>query len=271
MTTKRLEMQVEREIKRLVIISGASRGIGKAFADYYRTQNNIEVIGLSHSNKQGLTQLDLLGDIEVNTFVNKLDLTKFREITYIPGIGIDKFEPDAKPHIDYDGDGIDDEIYASNITTFMNIAEPLIQKVKQTQTPITFCNIGSISDIYQVPFWQSFSQSKNIVRKYLKSVASSGVKSITLNVSSTLDEENRKYGRVNADTTYWQTAQELVKKSINSLEGMRILNSTYAEFDFYKHNPNFRPDYFTNLPKLFASWQKDLGYAGKEVPHGIRI
>jgi NADP-dependent 3-hydroxy acid dehydrogenase YdfG len=261
----------EQEIERLVIISGASRGIGKAFADYYRTQANMGIIGISHSDRLGLVRLDLLDEPKVNNFIEDLNLNKFKDIIYIHGIGIDKFEPDAKPHIDYDGDGIDDEVYASNVTAFRNIAEPLIEKVKQIQTPLTICNIGSISDIYQVPFWQSFSRSKNIIRKYLKSLALIGVKSITLNVSSTLDGENRKYGRVNADTTYWQTANNLVTKSINSLEGMRTLDSTYAEFDFYKHNPNFRQDYFTDLPKLFASWQKDLGYAGKEVPHGIRI
>jgi hypothetical protein len=52
---------------------------------------------------------------------------------------------------------------------------------------------------------------------------------------------------------------------------MHDLNCRYAEYDFYKQNPNFRPDYFTNLPKLFATWQRDLGYAGRGVPHGIRI
>ncbi|MDP2947467.1 MAG: hypothetical protein Q8N88_05120 [Nanoarchaeota archaeon] len=52
---------------------------------------------------------------------------------------------------------------------------------------------------------------------------------------------------------------------------VNFANFSYAEIDFYKHNPNFKQDYFTNLPKLFATWQRDMGFAGKEVPHGIRI
>lgn len=271
MVTQNIERRVQDETQKLVLISGASRGIGKAFADYYRTQKNTEVIGIGRSEKKGLTQLDLLDEVKTNEFVNNLDLSRTGEIVYMHAVGIDKFEPDGKPQIDQDGDGIDDEVYSSNVTAFMNLAEPLIEKVKQTKTPMTICNVGSISDIYGVPYWQSFSRSKNLVRKYLKSLALPNIKSITLNVSSTLDEDGRKYGRVNADTTYWQSAQELLTKSIGTVEGMRELDSAYAEFDFYKHNPNFRPDHFTNLPRLFTLWQRDMGFVGKEVPHGIRI
>lgn len=273
MTTKSIEsfIDIEREDKKLVIISGATRGIGKAFADYYKSQKNTEVIGIGHSNQPNITQLDLLEENAVNRFVNELNLNQIKYVVYMHAVGIDKFEPDAKPHIDFDDDGIDDEVYSSNVTAFLNLAEPLIEKIKQTKTPMTICNIGSISDIYEVPFWKSFSKSKNIVRRYLKSITTENVKSIILNISSTLDEDNRKYGRINADTTYWQTAKELVDKSIDSLEGMKNIDSSYAEFDFYKHNPNFKQDYFTNLPKLFALWQKDMGFIGKEIPPGIRI
>ena len=271
MVTKNIEQKVGREIKKMVIVSGATRGIGKTFANYYSSQKNTEVIGIGRSNKPNLMQLDLLDETKVNYFVNKLNLKQLKEIIYMHAVGIDKFEPNAKPQFDLDGDGIDDEVYESNVTAFFNLAEPLVEKVKQIKTPITICNIGSISDIYEIPFWQSFSKSKNIVKKYLKSIRTENVKGITLNIGSTLDEENRKYGRINADTTYWQTSQELLKKSIGVLEGMRNLDSSYAEFDFYKHNPTFKQDYFTNLPKLFALWQKDMGFAGKEVPHGIKI
>ena len=52
---------------------------------------------------------------------------------------------------------------------------------------------------------------------------------------------------------------------------MRYVNCSYVEFDFCKPDPNFKPDYFTNFPKLFVSWQRDMGFESKEVPHGIRI
>ena len=259
------------ENNKLAIISGASRGIGKAFSDHYASKEDYTVIGIGRSNKQKLTLLNLLDEPSVNSFVNRLNITKFKDIVYMHSVGIDKFEPDAKPHIDLDGDGIDDEVYSSNVTTFFNLAEPLIEKTKQEKIPITIINIGSISDVYNVPYWQSFSKSKNMVRKYLKSIALENVKSLTMNVGSTLDETGRTYGRINADTTHWQTTKELVDKSIGIIETMENLDSNYLEIDFFKHDPNFRSDYFTNLPKLFATWQKDMGYEGKAIPHGIRI
>ena len=151
--------------EQLVIISGASRGIGKSFADYYKSRENSFVIGLGRSNKQGITILDLLDEPTVNNFVSKLDLNKFNDLIYMHTVGIDKFEPDGKPHIDRDSDGIDDEVYSSNVTTFLNLAEPLVDKIKLFKTPTTIIQIGAIGDIYNVPFWQSFTRSKNIVRK----------------------------------------------------------------------------------------------------------
>jgi NADP-dependent 3-hydroxy acid dehydrogenase YdfG len=265
------KQNIETDLKHLVIITGASRGIGKAYADYYRSKENTTVMGICHSNKPELIQLDLLDEPAVNNFILQLDINQFEDIVYMHAVGIDKFEPDTKPHIDLDGDGIDDEIYATNVTAFLNMAEPLIEKTRQNKKPITVVNIGSISDIYEVPYWQSFSRSKNIVRRYLKSIIAQNVKSIILNVSSTLDENNNKYGRIKADITYWQSAKELVAKSIGVLDGMGNLDSNYLEIDFYKHNPNFRQDYFTNLPKLFLNWQRDMGFVGKEIPSGIRI
>lgn len=265
------KQNLETKVKTLVIISGATRGIGKAFADYYGSRDDTTVIGISRSNKTGLTLLNLLDENAVANFVYELDLSRFTDLVYLHGVGIDKFEPDGKPHIDRNCDGIDDEVYDTNVTAFENIMYPLVRKAVQAEKPLTIVNIGSISDVYGVPYWQSFSRSKNKVRGDIKSVVSKSVKGITLNISSTLDEYNYKYGRINADTTYWQTAPELVTRSVESIDGMRDPNLGYAEFDFYKFNPHFREDYFTNLPQLFAIWQRDMGFAGKEVPHGIRI
>ncbi len=253
----------------LIIIAGASRGIGKAFADRYRLEG-ASVLGISRTGSAG-KQLDLMDENVTYRFVSGLNINDASRVVYLHAIGIDKFEPQGKPHIDHDGDGIDDEMLASNYLTFLHLAEPLIDRVKSDKVPLTICNIGSISDVFQVPYWQSFSRAKNKVRQFCKSVNEEGIHSLFLNVSSTLDEEGRTYGRKDIDTTYWQTADELVAKSFGTLDGFYQSASNYAEFDFFKPNPSFRRDYFTNLPALYATWQRDLGFAGKEIPLGIRI
>ncbi|MFA6073025.1 MAG: SDR family NAD(P)-dependent oxidoreductase [Candidatus Woesearchaeota archaeon] len=256
----------------LVIISGASRGIGKAFLNHYSQQPNTNCIGLTRSKNtnQQYAQLDLLQTNKVKEFVNHLNLTDVDKVIYMHSIGIDKFEPNGKPHIDTDNDGIDDEVYSSNVTAFKNLAEPLMDRIYSKRLPLTIINIGSLSDMFEVPFWQSFSKSKNQVRQYMKANSNEKIKGVMLNVSSTLDEEGRKYGRPFADTTYWQKAEDLVSKSVKFIDGHEP-GVGYIEADFFNPSPFYRPDYFTNHARLYKIWQKDMGFEGKEIPHGIRI
>lgn len=255
---------------KLVIIAGASRGIGKSFLDRYKANKSVKTIGINRTGSAGL-KLDLEDKESIISFIESLDFENIEEVVYIHSIGIDKFEPGGIPEIDEDKDGIDDEVRKSNLVTFFNFVEHLIFKVKKINVPLTICNIGSISDIFNVPYWQSFSKTKNEIRRFCKSVSQENVKSIFLNVGSTLDDENQTYGRKDIDITYWQTSKELVEKSFEIVNNFQKINTNYAEFDFFKPNPNFTKDYFTNLSKLYKIWQKDLGYEGKEIPLGIRI
>ena len=208
---------------------------------------------------------------KVNDFVKNLSLDGLSRIIYFHSVGIDKFEPKGIPHRDFDNDGIDDDVLKSNYLYFKHLAEPLLDRVSKEGIPTTICNIGSISDVFEVPYWQSFYKSKNKVRQFCKSINTEFIKSVFLNVSSTLDETGNKYDRKYADTTYWQTTSELLSKSFDLIENFQTSPSSYAEFDFYKHNPSFRKDYFTNLPNLYSLWQRDLGFEGKEIPLGLRI
>ena len=257
---------------KLVIVSGARQGIGKSFIDHYESIPNTQCIGITRTESSKYLQLDLLDEVATNKAVDSLNLDGIEKILHIHAVGIDKFEPKGVPHIDNDGDGIDDEVYNSNVGTFLNLATPLIERVTCLKIPLTLCNIGSLSDVYVVPFWQSFSRAKNLVRQYVKSINNPLIRGIFLNVSSTFDEEGKgTYGRILADTTYWQTPTELVQKSVPCIDEVINSSARFAEFDFYKHNPHFRSDYFTNLPKLYFTWQREMGFEGKEVPSGIRI
>jgi len=256
---------------KLIIISGASRGIGKSFLDKYKKQNKFNtIIGLNRTGSSGY-KIDLTNKNETKKFIEKINVNEVSRIIYIHAIGIDKFEPEGKPQKDSNNNGIDDEIYQSNVTTFLNLAKPLIKKISKENIQTTICNIGSISDIYNVPYWQSFTKSKNIVRQFSKSIKEQNINSVILNTSSTLDEKLNTFGRINANIDYWQTSKELVNKSFELLDKSYLLKTKYLEADFIKENPDFREDYFTNLQKLYKHWQKELGYEGKTIPEGIRI
>lgn len=256
--------------KKLVIIAGANRGIGRTFLEYYQSQERTTVQGINRSGSSG-NKLDLMNEEAVHEFVDGLNLETASEVIYLHSIGVMKFEPKGKPEIDRDLDGIDDEVYASNYQTLVNFAEPLIERTHKLDLPLTICTIGSISDLFKVPFWQSFYRAKNLMRAFCKTIPEKNVASIVLNVGSMTDGKESVFGRTQADTRYWQTSQELLEKSISLLDSFQQLRTPYAEFDFYKHNPLFREDHYTNLPKLYAQWARDMGYKGKQIPLGIRI
>lgn len=255
--------------KNLYLVAGARRGIGKTFANYFRSKNDGDVMGFSRKQIGLCKQLDFLNVENVENLVGGINFNKFEKIVYLHSIGIDKFEPEGKPQIDLDKDGIDDEVYGTNVVAFRNLADLLVKQSKEKDLALTLINIGSISDIFDVPYWQSFTRSKNIVRQYMKANSSDRINGLMLNISSTLDVDAEVYARKFANTTYWQTESELLNK-VKPLFEIN-LNSNYAEFDFFKHNPNFKSDYFTNLPELLKTWKKDMGYEGKEIPLGLRI
>ncbi len=263
-------MKSTKKQKSLVIIAGASRGLSKTYLDHYAQQPNTNCIGISRTRNKHSVVLDLLQSSEAFAFVEGLSLRGINRIIYIHGIGIDKFEPKGIAFLDADGDGIDDEVYQSNVLTFLHVAEPLMAKTSHLRIPLTICNIGSVGDIYNVPFWQSFTRSKNILRKYMKANTLPLIKSLFFNVSSTLDEAGEKYGRPLADTTYWLDARDLVKNSVQYLDAFDM-KTGHMELDFFKPCPWYRKDYFINLPALYQVWQRDMGYEGQDIPGNIRI
>jgi hypothetical protein len=271
MVTEIESIAAREEKSDLVLIAGASRGIGKAFYEHYSSRDDVECVGISRSGIDGLVQCDLLDKDVIERTLNVFDWGKVKSLLYIHSVGFDKFEPDGKPEKGLDnGEGIDKEVYESNVETFFNIYSSLESKLKGS-IPVTYCCIGAVADRYEVPYWQSFTRSKDCLREHLMKECNAERKAVFLNVGSTLDETGNKFGRVNADTTYWQNPDDLVAKSVPLIDNMKHIEKKYVEADFFEFNPNYTPDYFTNHEKLYETWQKDLGYEGREVPHGIRI
>ncbi len=259
--------------KDLVIIAGASRGIGKAFYEYYKRQGDeIErLVGITRKADRELQKCDLMDFNQTRKFAYGLNMSDQTHVTYVHSIGMDKFEPKGQPHIDNDCDGIDDEVYASNVITYKNIMEPLLHMIDISNASLTTCTFGSVSDVYQVPFWQSFWKSKNEIRKFNKVISSGNIYNVMFNLSSTLDEKGNKYGRKNADTHFWQSAMDVAIVAKSVIDDMQNSFANYVEQDLFCPNPEFRQDHFTNLPRLYSVWQKDMGFEGKEIPPNIRI
>lgn len=247
--------------KNLIIVSGATGDLGKAYLNYYKNQLNSRCYGISRRKEYvPLENVDyLISDLEnEQTTKNQVDFIDFRDvskITYIHPVGRFKFEETGYPEIDSDNDTIDDEVYRSNINTFHNVVKPLISKRNQN-CPLTLVSFGSISDFYNVPWWGSYSKSKLILRKDMRELSKleNQVNSIFINLSS-VKTSNEFKTRPYADTKYWISPKDIVSKTRDIIENPM---QKYLELDVYNESPEYHEGYYKNHNALKTKWKKEM-------------
>jgi short-subunit dehydrogenase len=156
--------------RELFLITGASGKLGLAFVEQLKKDNKT-ILGLVRKDFKiegvQLLKADLLDENIVLATFKTFDFSGFGTITLIHPVGKFKFERDSSPVIDTDQDGIDDEVYGTNVLTLKNTIKALLSLVNRNQK-IKVCGFASVSDKHDIPFWNSYTKSKNILRGYLK-------------------------------------------------------------------------------------------------------
>jgi len=155
------------EEERTFVIAGVNGDIGQEFAK--RLVDHGRLYGISRNpNKSSLNYahicVDLLKSENATSAFNKINPTE--NLVYVHLLGKFKFEDKNHPITDKNSDGIDDDIFETNVTTFRNVAPILIDYLKKRpRAKLKLVAIGSTSDLYKIPFWQSFTHAKNELRK----------------------------------------------------------------------------------------------------------
>lgn len=241
--------------KELYIVTGASAKLGECFIKSLQEKNQ-KIIGLSRKNTElniPVFICDLLKEDEVENIFNQIDFSSYESFVLIHTVGKFKFEKGELNVIDNDGDGIDDEVFFTNVTTLKNTLKFLIPHTKGKSLKV--CAFGSVSDKYSIPFWVSYRKAKNIMKQYLKDLSRDGeIKALVINVS-TLDTGNENLLRPEADKTYWLKPQEVVDESLVELDHLH----SYEEIDIVKNKPDFKDDYYLDHDALLEKWQKEMG------------
>lgn len=239
-------------MKKIILIAGATGKMGEEFSKVFMKKQDFYVVKISSKNKKGYFFCNLYDKKNIQKSVKLLSLSKYKEIYIIHSVGKFKFEDhhDLNLKIDYNKLEINDDIFKSNFTTFKNLSETIIEESREGQK-IIFCAFGSISDRYAIPWWQSYSKSKNLLREYMHSLIAKNIRCVFINVSSTEKREERIY----ADKKYWLKCKEVVKRSLPT-----ILNplSNFQEIDIIKINPKYNINYFKNLKLIRNTWLKQL-------------
>ncbi len=258
---------------RLVIVTGASGAVGKSFVDHFLKEDETSCVAVSRSpmDTEALhCQADLLDRSSVEEHIAQLDLTNIDDVILIHGVGKFKYESECEvASLGTTEEEIDDEIFSSNYHTFVNIAEPLTEKLNQAheqgnKTTLALCGFGSITDRYKIPFWRSYTYAKDSLREYIKNMAKSKewqglIRGRFINVSTTdTGNENKLRPYATAEEKkYWLKPKTVVNRAIETLESLTPL---WQEIDVYEPLPGFSPQqYYNNHQEIKTKWQRQTG------------
>lgn len=248
---------------KLVIVSGATGDLGRAYLDYYSIQNGTISYGLARRDEKnpvsGVTYLssNLENAAATKERIDKISLEGVIEVLLIHPVGKFKFEENRALERDQNKDGIDDEVYTSNVDTFHNLVRPLIeQREKYGVVPLKLVAFGSLSDQYNVPWWGSYSKSKLILRQDMRELSriEPNVESLFVNLSS-VETSNEQKTRPYADTHYWLKPEEIVTRSAPIIQNMQ---HPYQEIDIFNASPHYSQSYYRDFDRLREKWLREM-------------
>lgn len=249
-------------MQKVIIISGATGDLGKAYVKHYSKEKDCLVYAISRrEEKNPLKNVNyLLCDLEkskdTEQEVKKISLDGVLEVVLIHPVGRFKFEKNGVPEVKSIEHDIDDEVLKSNLDSFHNIVLPLLNLRKDKNILIKLVCFGSLSDVYNVPWWKSYSKSKLILREDMRAVSTfeKNLQALFLNLSS-VKTFNEHKTRPFADTSFWLSPEEIVERSVPLISSLK---ENYTEVDLYNHSPEYHEGYYKDFKKLKEKWLKEM-------------
>lgn len=240
------------------IIAGIRSDIGLAYARLLTSHGTVYGISRNDTPVEGLNYQHITCDLS-----QPVDPELFKDIfgekiVYIHLPGEFRFEDENHPIYDNDGDGLDDSIYHSNVTTFENTTPALYRLVKNCNH-LRIVAIGSTADLYDVPFWNSFTRAKDKLRGLFRKFYGdhengNKVSSLFVNVSTT-DGSQLAGERPYIDKTYVLQPPEIV---LGSQEFILSNTKSCIEINILKSNPEWMDDDYFELHNIRERWYHDM-------------
>lgn len=256
-----------------IVIAGINGDLGQAYLREVVTlpQTKVYGIGRSPARTSNYTHLqaDLLDTKHVAHLFTQIQPTD--HLIWIHLVGKFRFEDAYHPIADNDGDGIDDSIYATNLTTFTTVAPHLATLLaRNPRMKLTVIGIGSALDMYRLPFWRSFTLAKDALRKEFRALygnpAQYGrVRTLFVNVS-TVAGTQLQFERPFKDPEYCLNPQEVV---MQSLPFVLDPASACIELNVIKPHPSFTQSDFLQESRVRKRWYRDM-YRGKKLVHFLK-
>ncbi|WP_394830817.1 hypothetical protein LVJ94_30340 [Pendulispora rubella] len=249
---------------RVLVVTGAAAAMGRAYLDHFATLPGWHGVGVtrrrppSASPHAFLVGVDLLDADATSRSLQNLAPAAADELVLVHAVGAFAFEADGAPKHDADCDGIDDTVYHSNVTTFVNIATALLELARSSCCRLTLCAFGSVADKYRVRQWQSYTRSKDLLRNFIRGIIGregGNVRGVIVNVSTT-DTGNERTLRPYADARYWLTPSEVVTASAPYLMRWR---DGWVELDVVNTDHAIAPEEHYAEDRVLARWYREMG------------
>lgn len=246
---------------KLIIIGGVTGSIGQEILRKYLLEKETLIYGISRKgvsmdnfttlpNHHMIVGLDLCHTASINKFISKIPEQRYESISYFHLVGEFKTEITDRYEVlvqnDMDGDGIDDAVYGLVAKAYQDMVYALMERIVDTKITLKIASFGSLADVHDIPCFQSFRKSREIVKAFSKEISQnySDASFYLFNTSTILsaDEmlERPFIFSTNVDPTYWITPSELVEKALSFMGS----SSGIIERDIYLANPQFSDDYF---------------------------
>jgi hypothetical protein len=246
--------------QKTIIIAGINGDIGKEFAKFFI--NKGKLYGLSRGTKKSNLeyehlQVNLINEKEVSKVFDKINITE--EIIYIHLVGKFRFEDKNHPVKDENGDGIDDDIFETNVTTFRRV-RPFLQEIldENPKAKIKIVAIGSSADLYEIPYYKSFTCAKNELRKEFRLFFGNPknygrVASLFINVT-TVDGTQLATERPFISKDYVLMPKDVVAQSLPYILDKK---KSFVELVLIKPNPNFE-NWCQSCENVRKIWYRDM-------------
>lgn len=243
----------------LFLVTGSNGAIGSAYLEELvrHNQTTVAIARGHHRHDWPCKQtFDLLNKEDCETCIRHLDLTRVSRVVLIHTVG--------KFHFELTPGEMSEEIWQSNLTTFVNIADPLLARASTEGIQVKLVAFGSPSDFYHVPFWRMFTAAKDSIREYIKKAVfrSRDMQGLFVNISSTRTANEEKL-RPFADTSTWLTPEEVVQGSIAEIR--KSGGTGYREIQIIRPDPNFN-NYYADIDTIRKKWYREMFGREGETP-----
>ena len=181
------------------------------------------------------------------------------DLTYIHLPGKFQFQDENHPINDFNN-GIDDDTFATTVETFRNVESHLSTYLERNaEARLKIIAIGSTSDLYDIPYWHSFTHSKNELRKEFRKIYGNPttygrVGSLFINVSTT-DGKQLAGERPHISKRFVLTPSEILDQAFPHIVSTKPES---LETTILKPNPDFKRENYLDEKEIRKRWYQDM-------------